>query len=78
MKILKVTDEKGNEKSCNERCYDAYKKNCTCICHGLNHGVGIDVAREQSFEILIDLIEDLEPGHKVSIPDKARQEEFDL
>lgn len=78
MKVLKLTDKKGNEKSCNEQCYDAYKKKCTCICHGLNHGVGIDVARKQSLDLLTELIEALGSGCKVQVPDKARQEEFDL
>jgi hypothetical protein len=33
---------------CDARCYNAKGKRCTCCCGGLNHGVGLDKALENT------------------------------
>jgi len=33
-------------RSCNARCHDAKFAKCTCICAGMNHGVGLQQARD--------------------------------
>lgn len=76
MKILTVIDEEGKQQTCNERCYDAYDPKCTCVCKGLNHGKGLIVAREQTFELFESILNNLGPGCTVKIPDKVRQEEL--
>jgi len=38
----------GRRRSCSARCYNAKGFNCRCICHGLNHGVGLTKAVENT------------------------------
>ncbi len=38
--IIKAIDTNGTQRTCGPRCYNAKSKTCTCICGGLNHGVG--------------------------------------
>lgn len=33
-------DRSGRKRVCNSRCHDATEPHCTCICGGVNHGVG--------------------------------------
>jgi len=32
---------------CDARCYNARSKGCHCVCHGRNHGKGLEVARRE-------------------------------
>lgn len=36
------------EGQCDGRCYDATGPDCTCVCRGVNHGVGWERAAEQT------------------------------
>lgn len=36
------------EGQCDARCYDATRPDCTCVCRGVNHGVGWERAAEQT------------------------------
>jgi len=33
-------------RKCNWQCYDAKSSQCRCQCNGLNHGIGLERARE--------------------------------
>lgn len=37
---------------CDQRCYNAGASNCTCICRGINHGVGRFQAATNSLQPL--------------------------
>ncbi len=38
--LLKVETGEGHRRLCSSKCYNAYGDKCTCICCGMNHGVG--------------------------------------
>jgi hypothetical protein len=41
----------GNVRQCDANCYDSRKTTkaqCTCVCGGINHGVGLSKAVENS------------------------------
>ena len=47
--LLEIRDGSGKLVGrCDARCYNAKHDDCTCICHGKNHGIGLDVAIEQT------------------------------
>lgn len=39
-----IAQEEGR---CDERCYNAQSKDCTCVCDGKNHGAGFEDASGQ-------------------------------
>lgn len=41
MFIIKAISHHGDVATCNEECYDAQGGNCSCICGGRNHGIGL-------------------------------------
>jgi hypothetical protein len=45
--LLTYKTKSGNKRNCNKRCYDSKSNhaNCKCICHGHNHGRGLDQAK---------------------------------
>ena len=52
---------------CTAKCYNATTKNCTCICGGVNHGVGLRRAKENIIEMFDEISE------KYVISDECRQ-----
>lgn len=45
MTLMSVYAENGEIVGrCDARCYDAEEIECECVCHGCNHGKGLDVA----------------------------------
>lgn len=42
--VIRAYDSKGNVATCDEKCYDAKDQECTCVCGGRNHGVGLKEA----------------------------------
>ncbi len=51
-----MTSEDGHHK-CDEKCYDAKRIKCTCICGGKNHGKGLRQALKNLQELVDDEIE---------------------
>ena len=43
-----LQDEDG--RKCDERCYDAKRMGCRCICGGKNHGLGLQHALHSAEE----------------------------
>jgi len=39
--VLTSRTSDGNLKRCGPECYEALTTKCTCICGGVNHGVGL-------------------------------------
>jgi hypothetical protein len=48
MILLRWKQHGSRGRVCNEQCYNAKHKKCHCICGGINHGVGLQVARENT------------------------------
>lgn len=44
---------------CNARCYNAKRSKCDCICGGLLHGKGPDVAKQRARAVAADVAADL-------------------
>lgn len=42
MKVLVKGD-----RACDQRCYDARRLGCSCVCGGANHGLGLEHATER-------------------------------
>lgn len=38
-------------RNCDSKCYDAKGKKCVCCCGGLNHGVGLKQAQENTQQL---------------------------
>jgi len=55
------------ERRCDERCYNAKGKKCSCVCGGINHGVGIEQAYKNTQEML-DALEEIPPGRCYAQP----------
>ncbi|MCA9962374.1 MAG: hypothetical protein KC443_25240 [Anaerolineales bacterium] len=47
----------GEEGRCDAKCYDAISDNCTCICGGANHGVGLQRAMDNTRAFVATWIE---------------------
>jgi predicted RNase H-like HicB family nuclease len=46
--LIAVHNSDGLVGRCDARCYNAHEPECTCICHGANHGKGLDRAIENT------------------------------
>lgn len=42
---------------CDAKCYDARHEVCSCVCGGLNHGAGIERAKENTKELAGELLD---------------------
>ena len=58
---------------CDATCYDARTPECTCICGGANHGMGLKKASEQVSEYTEERLRQL-AGKGAFVTDEARQE----
>jgi len=47
-----TTTQGGKTRRCDAKCYNAKGKKCTCIYGGRNHGVGLNIAINQSADWL--------------------------
>ena len=46
--LLKVETREGHRRLCSSKCYGAHGDKCTCICGGMNHGVGPQQAAQNT------------------------------
>lgn len=42
---------------CDINCYDGSDARCECVCSGLNHGIGLDAAADQTRRMVEEWIE---------------------
>ena len=77
MVIIKVQTNGGVVGCCDASCYDAKGPDCTCICGGANHGVGLRVALEDRHYLTHDEIlaecKNVKPGDPVMVYKPAVQ-----
>lgn len=54
--LIAIYNNDGLVGRCDSRCYNARGPRCTCICGGVNHGVGLNRAVEntQAIEAVIE------------------------
>jgi hypothetical protein len=46
--LIAVYTSNGCVGRCDAKCYNALKPKCDCVCGGVNHGVGLKKATEQT------------------------------
>ena len=51
MTVMIVKGTGDGQRRCDERCYNAKGKRCTCVCGGKNHGVGQEQANKNTKEM---------------------------
>lgn len=54
--LIQVEGDDG--RGCDARCYTALGPRCSCVCGGRNHGQGYEMARENSWAMLPELLAD--------------------
>lgn len=70
MSTLITVGNSDGERRCDARCYDATEPECDCVCGGINHGKGFNVASQNTHELAKKIKEDYEethPGTEVKI-----------
>ncbi len=56
MAVISIFDGDRCVGQCDESCYDSECDECTCVCGGINHGVGREQAIKNTLIFLDDLI----------------------
>ncbi len=46
--LIKLETSDGHQRLCSAKCYNAKGHKCTCICNGMNHGVGPEQAAQNT------------------------------
>ena len=57
MTLITVYKSKGSTRRCTAKCYDAANEKCSCVCGGLNHGKGQQIAVENTEKSTSELSE---------------------
>ncbi|MCK5600626.1 hypothetical protein KAR91_02085 [Candidatus Pacearchaeota archaeon] len=76
MVLFTFTNRAGIERRCDESCYDSNEEHCSCVCGSVNHGMGFDVARKRTHQILIAIVRRLGPGESITMGHKTQQQEM--
>lgn len=61
--LISAHNSEGCYGRCDAKCYKAVHPNCDCICGGMNHGVGIQKAMENTEELADSWIEEYGRKH---------------
>ena len=70
MTLISVHNSEGCKGRCDEKCYKAKKRKCSCCCGGMNHGRGLQEAKDLTSRYAETIAQawDLEhPGEKMRI-----------
>ena len=51
MPTLMTVGNGEGERRCDAKCYEATNSKCTCICGGMNHGVGLKRAQDNTLQV---------------------------
>lgn len=64
--LIALYNRHGCVGRCDEKCYKAKNETCTCICGGINHGVGLAKAALNIEENLQELLDSAKQFHTLS------------
>lgn len=56
--LIAVYNSDGCVGRCDAKCYLASEPDCECICGGVNHGAGLQRARNQTAELARDWVKE--------------------
>lgn len=79
MATLMTVGDNNGERRCDEKCYGAEGGVCSCICGGMNHGVGLKAAAANTQEHAKELLKTIKrdnPGMEATI--NAIQEALEI
>ena len=54
--LISGRTSEGKKRTCNSRCHNAKGQNCHCLCQGINHGVGLAQATENTQKMAEELV----------------------
>lgn len=77
--LLVVYNSDGCVGRCDAKCYNATCEDCTCVCGGVNHGVGVNQAIENTKELAEEWLKEygiVHPYDKVEVLPKPVQMEM--
>lgn len=63
--VFEVRTDWGTQRRCDERCVNGTRLACSCVCQGINHGVGYNQALENTrecYEWLVELVHERRCG----------------
>ena len=63
MTLISVGGHEGETGRCDEKCYNATQRKCTCCCGGMNHGKGLKAAMDTTSRYAENIIERWELEH---------------
>jgi hypothetical protein len=66
MTLLNVYTSEGCIGRCDAKCYNAHEPVCDCICGGVNHGVGLQQATENTHAYAEAMIEKYAAAHALT------------
>jgi hypothetical protein len=61
--LISVHSSDGCEGRCDSRCYNAAHPTCKCICHGMNHGAGLQRAVANTRQMAESWLNDFAAQH---------------
>jgi hypothetical protein len=70
--LIHVGNSEGTVGRCDAKCYEAHGGECSCICGGINHGKGLEEARENTLALAKEQIEAIQ-ARGGYIADEIRQ-----
>jgi hypothetical protein len=59
--LIVVYNSDGIIGRCDARCYNAKQPHCDCVCHGKNHGQGIQIAAQNALKDAAEWLEAAQP-----------------
>ena len=77
--LLAMYNRHGEVGRCDSKCYKAKTTNCTCICGGINHGVGLAKAAfniENHCQELIDSAKKFHTTSRMTFPLQTDQQQL--
>jgi hypothetical protein len=58
--LIGVYNSEGCVGRCDAKCYEAQGGDCSCICGGMNHGAGLEQARENTVQLTREQVQGIE------------------
>jgi hypothetical protein len=70
---MSVHNSDGCQGRCDAKCYNATQPICDCICHGMNHGKGLQAALDNTGMVAEKILNDLPEVSKLRVNNSQMQ-----
>jgi hypothetical protein len=61
---------------CDAKCYNAQFQQCVCVCGGLNHGAGLNAAKDNTTKLAGRMLDQVEKRGGFIAPELQQKELF--